>query len=444
MRFLSGPPTIGNVHCVNTIVLEFPHNSVDITAWCEEERLAGGIDNREHESDRPHGDMTGPSSPMRPINSIFDVTTPALLLDQSILERNLTRMQDRANELGVALRPHIKTHKCIEIANHQLELGARGITASTLYEVEQFAAAGFNDITWAFPLIPANIERVLELYEKATIRVVIDSKEVFERLDSIERVGSERVHVWLKVDCGYHRVGVDPASTLAEELVHRLGESKNLIFDGILTHSGHAYEAKNRSELLTYAEQERSVMVEFAERMRAKGYTVPMVSVGSTPTMSVVENLDGINEIRPGNYAFYDYTQVMIGSCGVADCALTVLASVVSHQPNARHFVTDAGALALSKDAGPVHISNDMDMGIIFEDYDRKRLQSHLHMKHLSQEHGKVVYSNPEGVADRFKVGDKVRILEHHSCLTAANFDHFYVVKGYDIVDRWKILNGRV
>jgi D-serine deaminase-like pyridoxal phosphate-dependent protein len=381
---------------------------------------------------------------MRPANTIFDLTTPALLLDQSILERNLTRMQERANELGVALRPHIKTHKCIEIANHQLELGARGITASTLYEVEQFAAAGFNDITWAFPLVPANIERVLELYEKATVRVVLDSKEVFERLDSIERAGSERVHVWLKVDCGHHRVGVDPQSPIAEELVRCLAESKNLIFDGILTHAGQSYEARNRSELLMYAEQERSVMVEFGERMRSKGYTLPMISIGSTPTMSVVENLDGINEIRPGNYAFNDYTQVMIGSCGVADCALTVLASVVSHQPGALHFITDAGALALSKDLGPIHISNDMDMGILYEDYDRKRLQSHVHMKTLSQEHGKVVYSNPEVVTDRFRVGDKVRILEHHSCLTAANFDHFYIVKGYDVVDQWKILNGRV
>jgi D-serine deaminase-like pyridoxal phosphate-dependent protein len=122
---------------------------------------------------------------------------------------------------------------------------------------------------------------------------------------------------------------------------------------------------------------------------------------------------------------------------------LTVLSSVVSHQPKARHFITDAGALSLSKDLGPVHISNDMDMGIIFEDYDRKRLQSHVHVKILSQEHSKVLYSDPAMVEDRFKVGDKVRILEHHSCLTAANFDYYYVVKGYDIVERWKILRGR-
>jgi D-serine deaminase-like pyridoxal phosphate-dependent protein len=381
---------------------------------------------------------------MRPPSSILELPTPALLLDQTILERNLTRMQDRANTFGVSLRPHIKTHKCIEIANHQLELGARGITCSTLFEVDQFVAAGFNDITLAVPLVPTHIEHILELSDKATIRVLIDGMEMFERLESIERVGSERLHVWLKVDCGDHRTGVDPRSPRAEQFVRALSESKNLIFDGILTHAGQSYGAKSRADLLVFAEQERSVMVEFAERMRTKGFKIPSVSIGSTPTMSVTENLDGINEIRPGNYAFYDYTQVMLGSCGISDCALTVLSSVVSHQPGASHFVIDAGALALSKDMGPVHISNDMDMGIIFEDYDRRRLQAHVHVKTLSQELGRVLLSDPLVMGTHYKVGDKVRILEHHSCLTAANFDYYYVVKGYDVVERWKIHRGRI
>jgi len=380
---------------------------------------------------------------MRPPGSIFELPTPALLLDQAILERNLTRMQDRANSFGVTLRPHIKTHKCVEIANHQLELGARGITVSTLFEVEQFAAAGFNDITWALPLIPDHIERILELADKATVRVVIDSAEMFDRLNAIERVGSERFHVWLKVDCGYHRAGVDPNAPVAEQLVRSLNESRNLVFDGILTHSGHSYDSHNRAEILVVAEQERSVMAGFAERMRSKGLKIPMVSIGSTPTMSLTENLDGINEIRPGNYAFYDYTQVMLGSCGIADCALTVLSSVISHQPGSSHFIIDAGALALSKDTGPLHISNDMDMGIIYEDYERKRLQAHVHVKTLSQEHGKVLISEGSKLKGQYKVGEKVRILEHHSCLTAANFDYYYVVKGYEVIDRWKILRGR-
>jgi D-serine deaminase-like pyridoxal phosphate-dependent protein len=353
-------------------------------------------------------------------------------------------MQDRANTLGVALRPHIKTHKCIEIANHQLELGARGVTVSTFYEAEQFAAAGFNDITWAFPLPPIYASKVAELYEKSRIRVVVDSLEAHGHLDHIAQVTGQRIHVWLKVDCGFHRAGVDPRSSLAEELLRSLSESKTLIFDGILSHSGQSYSAHNRAEILAYAEQERFIIIEFAERMRDKGYNIPMISIGSTPVMSVVESLKGIDEARPGNYAFYDYTQVMLGSCGIAECALTVLSSVISHQPGASYFITDAGALALSKDQGPTHIRNDMDMGIIYEDYERRRLHPHIHYRTLSQEHGKVVTVDPRFIEGKFKVGDRVRILEHHSCLTAANFDRYYVVRGEEIVDQWKILRGRV
>lgn len=376
--------------------------------------------------------------------TIHELPTPALLLDKEILERNLTRMQDRANQFGVTLRPHIKTHKCIEIANHQMELGARGITVSTFYEAEQFANAGFSDITWAVPLPPIYAIKAAQLNEKTTLRLLIDSVEAKGHLDKISRVNEERLHVWLKIDCGAHRAGVDPNSPVAEELVRSLSESKTLIFDGILTHAGQSYNARTREELLQFAEQERSVMVDFAERMRKKGYTVPMVSIGSTPTMSVANNLQGITEIRPGNYAFYDYTQAMIGSCGVGDCALTVLASVISHQPGAQHFITDAGALALSKDLGPTQLRNDMDMGIVFEHYERKRLEAHLHVRSLSQEHGKIVADKARHIEGRFKVGDRVRILEHHSCLTAANFDYYYVVKGDDVVDKWKILRGRV
>lgn len=375
--------------------------------------------------------------------TIYELPTPALLIDQDILERNLTRMQERANSFGVSLRPHIKTHKCVEIANHQVELGARGITVSTFYEAEQFAAAGFNDITWAFPIPPVYAVRAAELNQKVTLRVVVDSLEAKWHLDKLSRVKGDKLHVWLKVDCGYHRAGVNPDSPLADDLVRALSESKTLIFDGILTHSGYSYYAKSRKEILPYAEKERSVMVEFAERMRAKGYTIPFISIGSTPAMAVTENLNGISEIRPGNYAFYDYTQAMIGSCSVSDCALTVLASVISHQPGAAHFLTDAGALALSKDAGPTHMSNDMDMGILYEDYERKRLASHIHVRTLSQEHGRVVCDNPKLIEGLFSVGDKVRILEHHSCLTAANFDHYYVVKEDEVVDKWRILRGR-
>jgi D-serine deaminase-like pyridoxal phosphate-dependent protein len=375
--------------------------------------------------------------------TIHELPTPALLLDLDILERNIARMQERAKSFSVALRPHIKTHKCIEIGRKQLQAGAAGITVSTFYEAEQFAAAGFTDISWAFPIPPVYAIRASELSEKITFRTLIDSFEAKGHLEKVARVNDRKLHVWLKVDCGYHRAGVDPRSELAERLCSSLAESQSLLFDGILTHAGHAYLAKSKEEIQTIAEQERSVMVEFADRMKTKGILIPAISIGSTPTMWRVERLDGIAEIRPGNYVFNDFHQAAIGSCDVSDCALTVLASVISHQPGASHFVIDAGALALSKDPGPIHLKNTMDMGILFEDYDRKRLYSHIHLAALSQEHGKVVADGPETIDGRFVVGERVRILEHHSCLTAAQFDEYYVVQGERVIDRWKILRGR-
>jgi D-serine deaminase-like pyridoxal phosphate-dependent protein len=375
--------------------------------------------------------------------TLHELPTPALLLDIDILERNLSTMQQRARRLGVSLRPHIKTHKCIEIARRQMNLGAVGLTVSTFSEAEQFATAGFNDITWAFPLPLVYADLAAQLSTRITFRVVVDSLEAAEALERAAHRVDKRMHVWLKVDCGYHRAGVDPSTLYAMKLVEHLLNSKDLLFDGILTHAGHSYHARSREEILPFAKQEHSVMVEFAERLHAKGYRVPGISIGSTPTMSVAENLSGITEVRPGNYAFYDYTQAMIGSCGVADCALTVLSSVISHQSGASHFIIDAGALALSKDLGPTHVSNDMDMGILFEDYGRKRLHAHIHLRTLSQEHGKVVADSSATIEGKFRVGDRVRILEHHSCLTAAQFDEYYVVQGERVVDRWKILRRR-
>lgn len=369
--------------------------------------------------------------------------TPALLVDLEILERNLARMQEKADKHTTALRPHIKTHKCVEIAGRQRALGAKGITVSTYFELQEFLAAGFDDITWAVPIPIVYIPKVIDLASRGTIRVTVDSPEATQALiKTCERRGTQ-VHVWLEIDSGQHRSGVQPDSPRLEELVRLLDRSPVLQFDGLLTHAGHAYGAHTRDELIRYARLERETLIECADRLRKQGYSVPAISIGSTPTMSVTENLEGVDEIRPGNYVFNDFTQASIGSCGIADCALTVLASVISHQTGSAHFVTDAGALALSKDLGPIHVHNDMGMGILFEDYERKRLTPHVQMTTLSQEHGKVVADTPERLRDKFKVGERVRILEHHSCLTAANFDKYYVVKGDEIVEQWKILRGR-
>jgi D-serine deaminase-like pyridoxal phosphate-dependent protein len=364
------------------------------------------------------------------MTTVHELPTPALLLDLDVLERNLRRMAGRAATLGVAMRPHIKTHKAVEVAGLQRSLGIVGITVSTLYEARVFADHGFTDLTWAFPVILTRLEEVRALADRAILRLVVDSAVA---VDALERLGRP-LHVWLKVDCGYHRAGVDPAAPSARELARRLAESPDLIFDGILSHSGHAYNGRSREEIAAAAEEERSVMAGFARRLREEGIAVPAVSVGSTPAMSVVERLDGVTEVRPGNYCFYDFTQVTLGSCGVRDCAVTVLASVVSCRPGDGRSVVDAGALALSKDTGPDRPQRP-SMGEVFADYEAGILDGEARLLSLSQEHGILSVPRP--------VGSRVRILPNHSCLTAAHFDEYAVVRGDEVVDRWRIWRGR-
>lgn len=356
--------------------------------------------------------------------------TPALLLHQDVVERNLAWMARRTAELGVALRPHVKTHKCVTLGRRQLAHGARGITVATLSEAEAFADAGFSDLTWAFPLDPTHLDRARRLAERATLRVVTDDLEMARAL-----AGSD-LHVWLKVDCGYHRAGVDPASAYALEVARELGAERGLVFDGILSHSGHAYGSRSRHEAAVVAETERRVMVDFADRLRAERIPLRGVSVGSTPALRAVRDLPGVTEARPGNYVFYDRTMVLIGCCEDAEVGVSVLASVVSHQPGAAHFVVNAGALALSKDTGPAHVGAPPAMGAV-------RGHPELTVATLSQEHAIVRATTPDAIAGHFPVGAQIEIVPNHSCLTVAHFDAFEVVSGGAVVDRWPIARQR-
>src|SRR5262249_20086109 len=155
----------------------------------------------------------------------------ALLLDLDVLEANLSRMAARTASLGVTLRPHIKTHKCVEIAERQRKLGSRGLTVSTLYEAKVMADHGFDDLTWAFPVILNRIPEAAALVRRITLRLVVDSLEAARAL---EKSGNP-FHVFLKVDCGYHRAGADPGSTATLEIARLLSRSRTLVFDGILT-----------------------------------------------------------------------------------------------------------------------------------------------------------------------------------------------------------------
>lgn len=386
--------------------------------------------------------------------TLGELPTPSLVLDLDVLERNVRRMADRAGELGVALRPHFKTPKCLRVADLQRRHGARGLTVSTLAEARavllgdptgEQGVEPWDDVTWAFPVILSRLDEVVEvatLREGVALRLVVDSPDAVTALETrvaprLAERGSA-CHVWLKVDCGYGRCGVKVTAgedARAVALARRVAGSELLVFDGILSHSGHAYDARGDEALARVAEEERSVMAGFAERLRGLGLAVPGVSVGSTPAMSAVRSLEGVTEARPGNYVFFDGSQVVIGSCSVSDCALTVQSQVVSHQPGAGHCVLDAGALTLSKDAGVSGTAapdGSGAFGRMFSDYAAGALLEDCRLVSLSQEHGKADAPLP--------VGTRTRILPNHSCLVVPNFTEYVVARGDEVVDRWPIV----
>ena len=363
---------------------------------------------------------------------MHDLRTPCILLDLDRVRRNAARMTDVAIRNDVRLRPHIKTHKCIEVARLQTVGHDGAITVSTLAEARAFAANGFTDITYAVPIDRGKFDDAVELSQKGVkLNLLTDDADTVSALDET----GERFDVFLKIDCGTHRVGVEPNTDDAIAIPRQVSDSKNLNFAGILTHAGHSYNARSKEEILNVARHERDVMVSLAGRLRSVGIEVPTVSIGSTPTMITIDHLEGIDEIRPGNYIFFDGYQATLGSCSFEDTALTVLAAVI-HKSKKR-LVVDAGAIALSKDRGPVGLDPGCGYGHVL-DIDGN--QTGMRVTSLSQEHGEI--ESADGAIERFKVGDRVRILANHSCLTAAQHSHYNVVENNEIVDRWEIHRG--
>jgi D-serine deaminase-like pyridoxal phosphate-dependent protein len=370
---------------------------------------------------------------------LHGIKTPSLVLDVERVKRNAGRMSERVRSLGASLRPHVKTHKCVEVARMQTAGGPARVTVSTLAEARAFAAHGFRDITYAVPVEPGKFDEAIELAKSCErFHLITDDASIPPVLDEAARRAGVTLDLFLKVDCGYHRCGVEPDAPEALEIPRLIDGARGLRFAGILTHAGHSYRARSHEELLAIARHERDVMAEFAARLRVSGVEVPTVSVGSTPTMARVDHLEGVDEARPGNYVFFDAFQATLGSCGFDDCALTVLASVVHHDRARRKVVLDAGAIALSKDRGPVELDSSCGYGRVL---DIEGNDSGLRVGSLSQEHGEVPVEDSR-LLERLRVGARVRVLANHSCLTAAQHTHYNVVEGANVVDRWEIHRG--
>ncbi|HEY8333354.1 MAG TPA: alanine racemase [Tardiphaga sp.] len=370
-----------------------------------------------------------------------DIETPAALIDVARMQRNIARMQDRMDVLGVSFRPHVKTTKCVAVADRQRAAGAHGITVSTLREAEAFFAAGYDDILYAVCIEPHKLERARQLRKQGCrLTILVDSVVVAQAVVEAQ-MRSDPFEVLIEVDTDGHRSGVGPEDADLIEIA-RVLETGGAVLRGVLTHAGNSYELHDPEALQQLAEQERALSVRAAERLRAAGFPCPVVSVGSTPTALSARALDGVTEVRCGVYVFFDLFMTNVGVCAIGDIALSVLTTVIGHQPDKGWVIVDAGWMAMSRDRGTARQSHDCGYGVVC-DLQGEPVKEGLVMIAANQEHG--ILAAPNGgalsLAHRFPIGTRLRILPNHACATGAQFSHYHAVTdGAPVI--WKRCNG--
>lgn len=373
---------------------------------------------------------------------LSQLVTPALVLDRTRLVANCLRMAARCRALGVNLRPHMKTLKSTEAASYAVGEGARRIAVASLSEAEYFADRGFEDIQYAVCISPDKFHRAAHILRKASrFSFFLDSVAVARQVAEFARLNQTPLRVWLEIDSGQHRTGIDPGTSSLTESVEAL-RSSPVIFEGVATHAGQSYCAFGQEALRAVAELERSTIVAAAQSLRAAGFAVPGVSAGSTPTAVHAISGDGLSEYRAGVYMAGDLFQVALGSMSLDDCAVTVLATVISRNADRNQIVIDAGALALSKDrstaTGP---GPDMGYGLLLDECGTP-IAPGLIIGDVHQEHGQIRVPSSFPF-DRFSIGSKVRVVPNHACMTAAMYDRYVVVDGStEIKDIWERTNG--
>jgi D-serine deaminase-like pyridoxal phosphate-dependent protein len=351
----------------------------------------------------------------------FFPRTPYPVVSSSRLKANIQRMQALANHAGVRLRPHSKTHKSPVIARMQIEAGAIGICCAKLGEAEVFADAGIADIRLPYPINPVNADRVLALMERVQLSLIVDDADVAAEWSGVMTRAGKKLDVLVKVDVGTHRCGVNPGAPAVVDTLAGIASLPGLAFRGLLSHAGHGYTAESPYALAAVSREETAIMVGLAGSLRDRGVTVDEVSVGSTPTARFASSQRGITEMRPGNYVFLDRTQVGLESGGYSDCALFVVATVVS-RPAADRAILDCGSKTLTSD-GARGFGELPGYGSVFMSSDENKPDSSILIERLSEEHAicRVPESSP------LRPGDRVRVLPNHACTVTNLTDRLWL-----------------
>lgn len=370
---------------------------------------------------------------------IAELRTPAVLVDVNRVHANIRRMQAAANEHSLRLRPHAKTHKSPVIARWQIDAGAVGVCCAKPGEAEVFADAGIADIRLPYPVHPSNADRIVRLMDRVQLSIITDLAEVAREWSAAMTKARRTLDVLVKVDVGFHRCGIDPDRPDAADFIAEVGSLPGLRLKGLLSHAGHAYHASSDDELRTIAAEEARILADVANRARAKGAVIDEISVGSTPTARFSADTPGITEMRPGNYVYFDRAQVALGAASLQDCALTVLATVVTKHKD--RVIFDSGSKTLTTD-GPRGAGNT-GYGAVFTTIEEPgAIDAGLDIERLSEEHATVRVLNG---STRLGAGDRVRILPNHSCVVSNLVDEVFLVDGCTVVDRLPVAaRGRI
>ena len=368
--------------------------------------------------------------------------TPAAVIDLARMQRNIERMQQRMNALGVRFRPHVKTSKCTPVARAQARAGAEGITVSTLKEAAQFYADGFNDILYAVGMVPAKLPQALALRRQGCdLKIITDSVASAEAIAAFGRQHGEKFEVWIEIDSDGHRSGIKPGEAALLDVARAL-QGGGMLLGGVMTHAGSSYDLNTPEALAAMAEQERAACVQAAERLREAGFACPVVSVGSTPTALSAAQLDGVTEVRAGVYVFFDLVMHNIGVCTTDDIALSVLTTVIGHQADKGWAIVDAGWMAMSRDRGTHKQKRDFGYGQVC-DLDGRVLGGYV-LGGANQEHGIVSREGePDtGIVARFPIGTRLRILPNHACATGAQFPEYQALSEEGELQTWSRFHG--
>lgn len=368
--------------------------------------------------------------------------TPRLILDRDRLTANAERMQEHCRGLGIALRPHVKTSKSVDVAKIAIDAAEPRITVSTIKEAEHFAVAGHRDILYATTLVPAKVARIARLQREtgAVVHVGVDSPAVVAALSEAAEQANATLSVLIEIDCGEHRSGLREGSRDIVELASAVHRAPALTLAGVMTHAGHSYSTNDHASVARLAMHERDVAAEGGRALAAAGLPCPIISIGSTPTLLLADHLNGVTEARAGIYMFWDLAQFSRNMCGLDQIAVSVLASVIGHNRWGRSLVLDAGALALSKDIGAQKFLPNAGYGYLC-DVATMELLGSLAVTSVHQEHANVAVSDNLWF-ERLPIGSLVRILPNHACMTCAAYDSYEVVSGGAVETRWPRING--